>query len=92
MEVLTILILGAIAFAMLAVLAAVVFVAKVAFNLVLLPFKVIGFIAASLLAAMLIPLALVALPVALAFGVVLLIVGSIVAVVAAGCGLLAAIF
>ena len=58
----------------------------------LLPFKIIGFIAATLLAAILIPIAIVALPVTLAVGVVLLVVGGLVAVVCAGFGLLSAIF
>ena len=92
MEVLAILTLGAIALGLLAVFAAVAFVAKVAFNLVLLPFKVIGFIATALLAAILIPIAIVALPVALAVGVALLVVGGLVAAVCAGFGLLAAVF
>jgi len=70
----------------------VAFVAKIAFKLVVLPCKIVGFIAAPLLAAVLIPVAVIALPVALAVGVVLLVVGGLVAVVCAGFGLLGAIF
>jgi len=78
MEVLTILTLGAIALGLLAVFAVVAFVAKIAFKLVILPFKIIGFIAATLLAAVLIPVAVIALPVAPAVGVVLLVVGTLI--------------
>ncbi len=92
MEVLTILTLGAIALGLLAVFAAVAFVVKIAFKLVLLPFKIIGFIAATLLAAILIPIAIIALPVTIAVVVVLLVVGGLVAVVFAEFGLLSAIF
>ena len=92
MEVLTILALGVIALGLLAVFAAIALIVKVAFKLVLLPFKVIGFIAGALLAAILIPVAIIALPVTIAAGVVLLVVGGLVAVVFAGFGLLSAIF
>ena len=92
MEVFTILLIGGIALAALAVFAAVAFVVKVAFKLVLLPFKVIGFIGGALLAAILIPIAVIALPVAIAVGVVVLVVGGLVAIVCAGFGLLSAIF
>ena len=92
MEVLTILTLGAIALGLLAVFAAVAFVVKIAFKLVLLPFKIIGFSAATLLAAILMPIAIIALPVTIAVVVVLLVVGGLVAVVFAEFGLLSAIF
>jgi len=88
MEVLAIVTLVGIALVVLAVVFAVLAGVKFAFKIALFPLKVLGYIAAALVIALLIPVAVVALPAVVAIGVVLLVVAGLVALVAAGFGAL----